>query len=98
MCGASSPVPWNMWGQPPEPALSLSKGLSGRAKLDGSQPVGGRTAPDPGPSGPLRRVGPVGGGATHIPPGSYTVTVDAYTVSNTTGTSDSTVSLPLNVN
>lgn len=41
-----------------------------------------------------------GGGGTPngTPPGNYTVTVSAYTVSNTTGTADSVSNIPLTVN
>jgi hypothetical protein len=42
--------------------------------------------------------GGVGGGGNGTPPGSYSVTVNAYTVSNTGGDPDSTVSIPLTVN
>lgn len=37
-------------------------------------------------------------GSNGTPPGSYTITVSAYTVSNTTGTPDSTLAVPLTVN
>jgi hypothetical protein len=39
---------------------------------------------------------PVGGNGT--PPGNYSVTVNAYTVGNTSGNPDSLVSIPLTVN
>jgi len=39
-----------------------------------------------------------GGGPNGTPPGNYTVTVNAYTVSNTTGTPDTVLSVPFTVN
>ena len=40
-----------------------------------------------------------GGGSNNgTPPGNYTVTVDAYTVSNSTGNPDTTASIPMTVN
>lgn len=39
-----------------------------------------------------------GGGGNGTPPGSYTVTLNAYTLSNSNGTADSTVAIPLSVN
>ncbi|HKT90213.1 MAG TPA: glycoside hydrolase family 16 protein [Candidatus Sulfotelmatobacter sp.] len=43
---------------------------------------------------------PGGGGGTPngTPPGNYTITVNAYTVSNTTGTADAALNIPLTVN
>jgi len=69
--------------QPPEPALSLSKGLlfallllALLASCGGSGTSGG------------------GAGGNGTPPGGYTVTVTAFTVSNTTGKPDSTLIIP----
>jgi beta-glucanase (GH16 family) len=42
--------------------------------------------------------GGAGGGGGGTAPGSYSVTVSAFTVSNSSGTADSTVSIPLTVN
>jgi hypothetical protein len=39
-----------------------------------------------------------GGGRNGTTPGSYTVTVNAYTVSNTNGSPDSTANVTLTVN
>jgi hypothetical protein len=39
-----------------------------------------------------------GGGSSGTPPGSYSVTVNAFTVSNSGGVPDSTVSIPVTVN
>jgi hypothetical protein len=39
-----------------------------------------------------------GGGSNGTPPGTYSVTVNAYTVSNSTGNPDSAVTIPLTVN
>ncbi len=39
-----------------------------------------------------------GGGSNGTPPGNYTVTVNAYTVSNSTGSPDTTTSIPMTVN
>jgi beta-glucanase (GH16 family) len=38
------------------------------------------------------------GGGNGTPPGNYAVTVSAYTVSNTSGSADSTLSIPMTVN
>ena len=39
-----------------------------------------------------------GGGSNGTPPGNYTVTVNASTVSNSTGNPDTTASIPMTVN
>ncbi|HYM74485.1 MAG TPA: glycoside hydrolase family 16 protein [Candidatus Dormibacteraeota bacterium] len=39
-----------------------------------------------------------GGGSNGTPPGNYTISVNAYTISNTTGNPDAVLSVPLTVN
>jgi hypothetical protein len=39
-----------------------------------------------------------GGGGTGVGPGNYNITINAYTVSNTSGTPDSTANIALKIN